>query len=775
MEIQNEHLLANYFKSGINLFLGAGFSISAFDKNKKPLPAGSALKDELLSYFKLDSLSNLSLSQISTILESEKKDHFYQFLRDRFTVSSFNELYKNICELKIRSIFTTNIDDLIYKIYTNDPNYYVNDLTIRGPSHNDKSAIDFIPLHGTVAHTEDRLVFADLDIASAFSTDPDKWFFLTSRLQYLPTLFWGYGLNDAGVLQALSPSSMQGRPQKEKWIVLREKDDPAIQFFRALDFNIIISSTLELLDYIKLYKSVDRQSKPTDIILGNTYDLFPNYAIPDLSKIPVRPIMSFYMGAAPTWSDIFSGKLHKTEHYIKIKDSIYSGKNTAVVGLPACGKTTLMMQLANDIDYDGHKLVTSGITTEQADLILRKLGDHPAIVFIDNVADDFDVIEKLYMAPNIKFVAFERFYLFELIQHKIKKRDTNIIDITDLSEKDMQAIYSKIPEKLKSATFKLPKMSGDTSPCVFEIINSNIEGSSLKTRFSSVLNQLRANSPDLHMLFLMCCYVHSCRCPVSWEMIFAFLRKSISSYQEVYEKIEALGAFLVDYTDNIVDAEQDYFLPRSSFVAETILETSSPEDLKKLILQFYKEISPLRIARYDVFRRKAFDANLMKDVFVNWEEGENFYRLASERDESAFLKQQAALYLSRKRRFKEAFAWIDEALVQSSYKIPSIRNSHAIILFRANISSPHSKTAQTSLKQSMEILTECYKSDLRKTYHALVFADHSIQYWNVFGNNAAKDYLKTSLEWLGEEIRESPWNRNANRMYNIVNKLVQKI
>ena len=774
MEIQNENLLLEYFRSGLNLFIGAGFSVAAYDKSKNALPVGSVLKNELINTFELNDLTSLSLSQVSTVLETQKRDLFYSFLRTRFSVSTFDEKYKSICGINLKSIFTTNIDNLIYKIYSKNNDFYVNDLTIRGPSHNDKTAVDFIPLHGTVAHEEGRLVFADLDIASAFSSDPDKWHFLTGRLQQLPTIFWGYGLNDAGVLQALNPSSVKNREYKEKWIVIKKKDQSAIQFFQALDFNIIIADTLELLSYIGDHNSIKCEDESDGSRFDNTSRLFPGYAVPDLSEVPVRPIMSFYKGEAPTWSDIFSGKLHKTAHYLKIKDSIYSKKNTAVVGLPASGKTTLMMQLANDIEFRGHKIVTSGITLEQTDLIIRRLNGAPAIIFIDNIADDFDVIEKIYASPNIKFVSFERFYLFELIEHKIKKKDTNIIDVTDLTEKDIQAIYSKIPEEIRSIKFRHPKTSGDTPPCIFEFIDSNIRYSDLKKRFRTMLSELRSKHFDLYKLFLMCCYVHSCRCPVSFEMVLAFMRKSISDYRDVYENINKLGALLIDFTDSILDAEQDYFMPRSTFIAESIIDIAFCEDLKLVIEQFYKEISPMRIARYDVFRRKAYDSGLMRNVFTEWKEGEAFYMMARSRDESPFLKQQAALYLGGKRRFKEAFNWIDEALVQSGYRIPSIRNSHAIILFRANISSPHNVTAQSSLKQSMDILTECYKFDLRKTYHALVYADHSMQYWDVFGNSDAKEYLKTSNEWLKEELRKSPWNRNAKRVYGQVNSYLKK-
>jgi hypothetical protein len=85
-------------------------------------------------------------------------------------------------------------------------------------------------------------------LASAFSSDPDKWHVLTGRLQKFPTVFCGYSLNDAGVLQALSPETVNERPHQDKWIVLRDADDAAESYFTALGFNIIIGGTVELLE-----------------------------------------------------------------------------------------------------------------------------------------------------------------------------------------------------------------------------------------------------------------------------------------------------------------------------------------------------------------------------------------------------------------------------------------------------------------------------------------------------------------------------------------------
>ena len=205
-------------------------------------------------------------------------------------------------------------------------------------------------------------------------------------------------------------------------------------------------------------------------------------------------------------------------------------------------------------------------------------------------------------------------------------------------------------------------------------------------------------------------------------------------------------------------------MPRSSFLSETVMSICPRDDLKMMLLKFYDQVSSFRIPRYYVFKRKAYDAGIIGKAFTDWEEGLSFYEKAEERNTSPFLKQQCALYLSHRKKFKEAFKWIDGALMQSNHAIPTIKNSHAIILFRANIDSPYDVTAKASLNQSMDILSECYRSDRRKTYHSLVYADHAIQYSSFFNDEKSKEYLITSEKWLNEEIKKFPWNRNCKRM-----------
>ena len=51
MNIENEHLFNNALSTGINLFVGAGFSILAKDEDGNRLPLGSELSKELAAIF----------------------------------------------------------------------------------------------------------------------------------------------------------------------------------------------------------------------------------------------------------------------------------------------------------------------------------------------------------------------------------------------------------------------------------------------------------------------------------------------------------------------------------------------------------------------------------------------------------------------------------------------------------------------------------------------------------------------------------------------------
>ncbi|MFC1835203.1 SIR2 family protein [Thermodesulfobacteriota bacterium] len=768
MKIENENSFLAAMCDGLNLFLGAGFSLFAKDNQGCQLPTGSQLREELVEHFKLP--DTLDLVQAATVLNSIARREFRTYLLTRFSVKDFDAAYYALEKLRVSAIFTTNIDDLLYKIYSKSKRWYLNDIDLHGASFQDRQAIDLVTLHGSVLDDSRDFIFEATELASAFARDPDRWYFLNHSLRSQPTLFWGYSLADAGTLQSLSPSTVSRRDFADTWITVRPgTDEGTLSYFKALGFQIIETDTLELLSYF------DSHQQATDVrvrIDTPTGDLFPEWAIPDLENVPVRSILDFYRGAPPTWYDIFSGKLHVTRHHARIRDALNAKKDTLFVGVPGSGKSTLLMQVMRDFAFPGHKLICEAPTEERAALILNRLNGAKALIGIDNFADSVDGVSPLLTATNVQVLACDRDYYFEIVSHKIRGlKNVQVLDVTDLDAKDLQELLQRIPAEVRDPRPQFSMTQDAITPSIFEVMESHILLPALSQRYKAVLKQLAREDERLLQFLLLCSYVHSCRTPISMDMLLAYFGSSISHYSEIFEIRNNLGKLVTDYLGDLDDGVQDYYTPRSTLVAEAVIHQAEATHLRSVIARFHENVSPYRIHRFDVFRRRAYDAGLMKRVFDDWEEGATFYRKAYDRDRSPYVLQQGALFLTRKRRFQEAFGMIDEALVVTHQRIPSIRNSHAVILFRANICQPETDgTVKRTLEESMEILSECYRYDQRKAYHAAVFADQALRYDERFGREQSKHYLQTASEWLTEEHRRSPWHREVKRLCGVVKR-----
>jgi len=764
MNIQNESLFRHSLSAGINLFLGAGFSVEA-RSNGKPLPVGSALKNELIDHFKRPKPSALSLPQLCQIIASTQRDALNEFFHGRFRVDDFSPEYRNIERANIKAIFTTNIDDLVPAIFAESNKFYINDVMLRGPVISGGSAIDYIPLHGSIGHGSGKFDFSPVEIASSFERDRDKWFGYINRIQQIPTLYWGYRVEDAGVLQALAKESVLGRNKAESWIVLRNNDAEAIEYYSSLEFQIIVADTLDLLKYFGQL-SVKKVAGVSKSLIGKH---FSEFQIPALAKVPVRSISEFYLGAEPTWYDVYSGKIHETAHLTAAKNAIAGQKHVVLIGGAVTGKTTLLRQLATRVTGFGQCLYIEEITPEKAALLARDIDSEgqPILAFIDNAADASEAIQVLMESENIKIVAAERDYVFDSVSHRFPRERFAILDVSGLNAVDTQAVQDRIPNDVNRRPYeRRPNdFDMDVDPTFFEVITSTILKNSLAERFMDAVRDLKGSDPAKHDLLLVSCYLYACRIPVSVDIATAYSRIYNLGVVEVASLLDGMGSVLSAYEGALAETDQAYYVPRSRQVSELVLWKISPADLRAMLDVFHAEVSPTKIGRYDVFRRGAYDAKLIGRAYPKWEEGLDFYTRAFLRDSSHSLKQQGALYLASKHNYEMAFTWIDEARGMTGRNNPAIRNSYAVILFSANYEKPSTLEVIGSLDESMSILRRCYDEDHRKVYHAKVFADQALKYAAKFPDSPnTKDYLDSSEQWLAAELRNRVGDRRMTQL-----------
>ena len=127
-----------------------------------------------------------------------------------------------------------------------------------------------------------------------------------------------------------------------------------------------------------------------------------------------------------------------------------------------------------------------------------------------------------------------------------------------------------------------------------------------------------------------------------------------------------------------IDSIQNYYQCRSRYFAEKII-SSIPKDnknFKKVLYKFTENVPQYKICQYDKFRRSAYDAAIIGKAFTDINEGENFYRLCAEKDDSEYIYQQAALYFANKKKYKTSFEWIDKARSGACYNRFSIDSTY---------------------------------------------------------------------------------------------------
>jgi hypothetical protein len=290
-----------------------------------------------------------------------------------------------------------------------------------------------------------------------------------------------------------------------------------------------------------------------------------------------------------------------------------------------------------------------------------------------------------------------------------------------------------------------------------------------------VLKQLVEKDKFLAEFLVLSSYIHYTRIPLSFEMALSYFNDRIESYEVILEMKDDLGDLLKDYSGELVlDNDQDYYYPRSVYTAETILDLTNPDLLKEVISDVLYKIPSAQICHYNIFRKRAYDKNIISKAFHDWKEGKDFYEEVFESDfRNPYVLQQGALYLAQKRRYTEAFHWIDKAITMTNNKYFSIRNSHAIILFEANINSKEENSEiRSQLDMSMSILEKCIYDDKRKSFHAIRYGEQSVQYNDRYFDSKSFEYLRNASRWLKEEHRRMSWN---NEVFNLLKKVDERL
>lgn len=739
IKIDKPEMFKEMLSTGINLFTGAGFS-KLPDSNGNVLPDATDLCTEICKEFSILETYSNDLERLSNIINLRAKQQFQNYLRSKYTVSSYNSLYDSLNLISINSFITTNIDNIIQCVMDQSSIFSLHNIVEYGATKKNKSIIPFIPLHGNVKDLNSHLYFGKSELANVDDDNKELFHTMHSKLLEAPTLFWGYGFHDTAIERTIS--KLLEKNKHSIWIQCLPGNEN-ISYFRDLGCYIIEGTTEELLIWIR-ENSKETHQQTSDF---ENLETLKNYIIPSRNQIETVSLEDYYVGGCTHWYCILSGYPYETKSVNTLYENILLSKNIIAIGIPFSGKTTTMMQLAAKVNAD-IKLVISDISLTEAQRIINVLGSKDAFIFIDNCCDDANITKLFMQQPNLKVIGFSDDYIFESSKHLFEPINYKRIEIGELEIGEAQRVFENIPPVLQKDTFSY-KDSAEEKFAMLEMISKNVRGVLSKERVRNLLARLFSTSIDGFKIIALAVYLVHNKSALNTDVLCSFF--DTTDYSKLTSLLTATQGYLNEVDVELLPDEfdQNYYNIRSvlfSHLAFGVLTDSFKTEFSDVIKRFILSVPPYKIYRYYIFKRSAYDARLFKSLFG--EGAHMLYEHISRFDDSAYTLQQWALYKAYLGDYSGAFSDIDKAINISRNNF-SIRNSRAIILFEAN-KNQRTKIAEEGIAEAMDILQQCFASDKRKVYHAQKYAEYSLflakEWENVNYISQAKDWLESIIE-----------------------------
>ena len=739
IQIDKVEMFKEALFTGINLFTGAGFS-KLPDATGKSLPDASELCGEICHNFSISAAYGNDLERLSNIVNLRAKTQFQEYLRKKYTVTSYNKLYDVLNIVKINSFITTNIDNIIQCVMDYSADYSLHSVVEYGAAKKDPSVIPFIPLHGNVKDITSHLYFGKSELANVDSDNRELFDTMHAKLLEAPTLFWGYGFHDNAIERTIA--QVFEKKKQEIWIQCMPGSDN-VEYFRDLGCYVIEGNTEELLNWIQQNcKSPVTQVSPT-----KKYESIKRYFIPTVNQIETVSLEDYYTNGYTHWYCILSGYPYETKNVNLLYELSLTEKNVIAIGIPFSGKTTNMMQLAAK-SKGSVKIIISDSTPDEAQRIINVLRGQNAIVFLDNCCDDAYVTKLFMQQPNMRVIGFCDDYAFESSKHLFDSIPYLRVEISELPIDDAQRIYEKIPELLRADKFSFKQQENEKFS-MLEMINQNVKGVLSKERVRTLMQKVQRSSSEAFQVISLATYLTCNKSSLSTDILCSFY--DTTDYEKLNRILSSAKGYLQELDVEIApDAlDQSYYSVRSNLFAHlafSVLLNDFRVAFGDVIRRFILNVSSYKVYKYYIFKRSAFDARNFNKLFGNTAHDlyEHIYRF----DESAYTLQQWALYKAYLGDFAGAFADIDKAVNKSSNNF-SIKNSRAIILFEANKKQKTAK-AEAGMEEAMQILQQCFSSDKRKVYHAQKYAEFSLflakEWDNPYYLAQAKEWLKTIVD-----------------------------
>lgn len=428
LDENKKQFLKNALQMGrVSLFLGAGFTKGATNISDRPIPDSWQLLKNLWSfngYIGAPSDEEKLTTVYQATLKKQSREKIRTFLREQFVIKSYPDWMDLVPSFIWRKIYTTNIDDLVEKLYSNPKspslqtlrslNAMTDDVEERDQAY---SSLLKIALHGNLESAPDNVTFGTRQYASRSNSKYDPWYtdFIYEYSNH-PMIFVGSKLDEPIFWQYVEARGEKFKDEKRprSFLVVPTISPAHKDFLEEYNLHHIPAKGEEFFAWL----ASEFPKRPTrrDVLKASAPHLVPTVdaaeggtsrrIVKSLEEFflvfkPVAPEpkdpsyrkTAFHSGAIPTWQDIAHDLDAKRDITVDLFNAIAEKKRSNKPGLvvlhgtAGSGKSTIGRRLAWQLsanDFQVYFNESGRYPTIQASRnALEYIGGHPVLIVDD--------------------------------------------------------------------------------------------------------------------------------------------------------------------------------------------------------------------------------------------------------------------------------------------------------------------------------------------------------------------------------------------------------
>lgn len=456
------------------LFIGAGFSIGAKTKNKVNIPKGNELKEIIIKDFlKYDEshsdyseLINYSLPQVCQYCNNLQDEKYLQdFLTIFFSQVSPSPMHLSLTKYFWKKIYTTNIDDLVENIYSQNEKDLIVQHYKRKFTYKKDSATEYFKLHGSVNNPTEGFTFTTDDYVDTMIQSRDYRFStLSSDMHSENFIFLGTNFEEINLEYYFKLYENTGyASSRGKIFVINPKPSLLLRSrIEKLQGILIEWTTEEFFEFIDtiidIKKSVSNYNLEKDVFnLGFRNIKTIRDSFLDINNYDSR----LYSGYQPQWEDIFADWDFVDNRIQNVFKKFYKNSRdsrTAVLtlyGKSYIGKSTFLKRLGNEVrnyGYETYYFVGRNFNFHPFLQLIKKSEATDFAIIVDNASYYYGPLKSLMkLIPAGKrlliITASRPFFHFKWRYNFVDEFFTELMIEPNIDKEYASAIVDKLDEK----------------------------------------------------------------------------------------------------------------------------------------------------------------------------------------------------------------------------------------------------------------------------------------------------------------------------------------